>query len=39
LELLAGKAKRLVLFGPFRQVGEASDAHAVRKTTVDGRFN
>jgi hypothetical protein len=38
--LLGGKAKHLVLAGPFgRQVDEAGDAHAVGKPTLDGCLN
>jgi hypothetical protein len=38
--LLAGKAKYLVLPGPFsRQVGETGNAHAMGKPTLDGRFD
>ena len=37
---MEGKAEHLVLLGPFgRQVGEAGNAHAVRKSTVDSRFD
>ncbi len=32
--------EQFVLPGPFgRQVGEASDAHAVRESAIDGRFD
>jgi len=32
--------EQFVLPGPFgRQVGEASNAHAVRESTIDGRFD
>ena len=35
-----GKTEQFVLPGPFGwQVGEASDAHAVRESAIDGRFD
>lgn len=35
-----GKTEHVVLPGPFGwQVGEASDAHAVRESAIDGRFD
>ena len=37
---MGGKAKHLVLLGPCGgQVGEAGDAHAMRKSTVNRRFD
>ena len=40
LELMGGKAKHLVLLGPCGgQVGEAGNAHAMRKSTVNRRFD
>jgi hypothetical protein len=40
LELMGGKAKHLVLLGPCGgQVGEAGNAHAVRKSTVNRRLD
>ena len=34
------KAEHLALPGPFGwQVGEASDAHALREAAIDGRFD
>ena len=37
MRLLRRKAEHLVLSGPFRrQVGEASDAHAMREPASDG---
>ena len=39
VRLLRRKAEHLVLSGPLRrQVGEASNAHAVGKPTIDGGF-
>ena len=40
LELMGGKAKHLVLLGPCGgQVGEAGNAYAMRKSTVNRRFD
>ena len=40
VRLLRRKAEQLVLAGPLRrQVGEASNAHAVGEPTIDGRFD
>jgi hypothetical protein len=40
LELMGGKAEHLVLLGPCGgQVGEAGNAHAMRKPTVNRRFD
>jgi hypothetical protein len=40
VRLLRSKAEHLALAGPFRwQVGEASNAHAMREPSVDGRFD
>src|ERR1700745_89930 len=40
LELMGGKAKHLVLLGPCGgQVGEAGNAHAMRKATVHRRLD
>jgi hypothetical protein len=40
LELMGGEAKHLVLLGPCGgQVGEAGNAHAMRKSTVNRRFD
>ena len=40
LELMGGKAKHLVLLGPCGgQVGEAGNAHAMWKSTVNRRFD
>jgi hypothetical protein len=37
---MEGKAEHLVLLGPLSgQVGEAGNAHAVWKSTVDSRFD
>ena len=40
VRLLRRKAEQLVLAGPLRrQVGEASNAHAVGQPAIDGRFD
>src|SRR6516165_2991033 len=40
MRLLPRKAEYLVLLGPFGwQVGEASNAHAMGKPAIDGRFD
>ena len=40
MRLLPRKAEHLVLLGPFGwQVGEASNAHAMRQPAIDGRFD
>ena len=40
MRLLRRKAEHLVLSGPFRrQVGEASDAHAMREPASDGGYS
>ena len=40
VRLLRRKTEHLVLAGPFRrQVGEASNAHAMRQPAIDGRFD
>ena len=40
MRLLPRKAEHLVLPGPFRrQIGEASNAHAVGEPAIDGRFD
>ena len=40
MRLLPRKTEHLVLLGPFGwQVGEASNAHAMGKPAIDGRFD